>query len=139
MSTRLHASCVSVRNSGLLILGPSGSGKSGLALQLMALGADLIADDQTLVETRDDRAWASAPDTLRGVVEARGLGLLAAEAAAPAPLLAAVDLGQVEKARLPVERSIEIDGCSMPLFHKVESPYFAAFLVQYLKAGKADR
>ena len=41
----LHASCIAVHGRGVLILGPSGAGKSSLALQLMALGADLVADD----------------------------------------------------------------------------------------------
>ena len=48
----LHATCVAVDGRGLLILGPSGSGKSALALQLIALGAQLVADDRTRVSRR---------------------------------------------------------------------------------------
>jgi len=45
-TTTIHASCVAVDGKGLLITGASGSGKSALALQLMAFGAHLIADDR---------------------------------------------------------------------------------------------
>ena len=43
----LNASCVAWQGRGALILGRSGAGKSALALQLMALGADLVSDDRT--------------------------------------------------------------------------------------------
>ena len=48
----LHATTVALAGQGVLILGPSGSGKSGLALQLMAMGAELVADDRTIVTAR---------------------------------------------------------------------------------------
>ncbi|MCB2151511.1 MAG: hypothetical protein KDE06_10360, partial [Rhodobacteraceae bacterium] len=48
----LHAACVSLEGRGVLVLGPSGSGKSALALQLMAHGCTLVSDDA--VEVRDD-------------------------------------------------------------------------------------
>ncbi len=45
----VHASCVAFGGAGVLILGPSGSGKSALALALMGLGAALVADDRVLL------------------------------------------------------------------------------------------
>jgi HPr kinase/phosphorylase len=46
----LHASTVAFgRDGGILILGPSGAGKSTLALRLIAAGAQLVADDRTIV------------------------------------------------------------------------------------------
>lgn len=131
----LHASAVSSGGRALLILGPSGSGKSGLALALMALGAGLIADDRTELACREGHPFAACPEAIRGRIEARGLGLLAAEPAPPAPVVLAVDLGQVEAERLPPPRHAELLGCRIPLLHKVETPYFPAALLQYLKAG----
>ncbi|MEM9638850.1 MAG: hypothetical protein AAGA94_14475, partial [Pseudomonadota bacterium] len=60
----LHASCVACQGRAVLILGRSGQGKSGLALQLMAYGADLVADDRTQVTVQDERLWATAAPEL---------------------------------------------------------------------------
>ncbi|MEO1532556.1 MAG: serine kinase, partial [Pseudomonadota bacterium] len=49
----LHASAVALGERGLLILGPSGAGKTRLALELVALGAELVADDRVIVEAHE--------------------------------------------------------------------------------------
>ena len=67
----VHASCVALGGRGVLILGGSGAGKSGLALQLMAYGAALVSDDRTILSNRDGALQAAAPDTIRGRIEAR--------------------------------------------------------------------
>lgn len=140
MSGRLltvHATTVAVGQAALLIQGPSGSGKSALALQMMALGARLIADDQTcLTPLPDGPPRASAPEALKGMIEARGMGILAVEPAAPTRIAAVVDLGATETERLPPLRQTEVAGTSLPLFHKVESDHFPAALMQYLKGGR---
>ena len=59
--TIVHASCVTVQGRGVLITGASGSGKSALALSLMALGADLVADDRVILSLDRGRVMASAP------------------------------------------------------------------------------
>ena len=48
----MHATCVHINGSGVLIVGRSGSGKSSLAIKLLALGAKLVADDQCKLEKR---------------------------------------------------------------------------------------
>ena len=53
----LHATAVAVAGRGLLIRGASGSGKSGLALEMMARGAQLVSDDRVIVSDRDDGLW----------------------------------------------------------------------------------
>lgn len=134
----LHASSVSFAGRALLILGPSGSGKSGLALQLMALGAGLIADDRTEVTLRDGHPFAACPAAIRGRIEARFVGLIAAEPAPPAPVAAAVDLGRVETERLPPARIFDLLGHGIPLILKAEAPHFPYALMQYLKGGPAE-
>lgn len=136
--TLLHATSVSFSGRALLILGPSGSGKSGLALELMALGAALIADDRTEITLRDGHPVAGCPDPIRGRIEARGIGLLAAEPAPPAPVALAVDLGRSETERLPPPRTVELLGEKVPLLHKVETRHFPAALMQYLRGGAAQ-
>lgn len=133
----LHAGCVSFAGRGVLILGPSGSGKSGLALQLMALGCDLVSDDRTAVVLRDGAAIASAPAPIAGRIEARGIGLLAARAEPAARLAVVVDLSHLESERLPPWRTHSLLGVELPLLHRVESTHFPAAILQYLKAGRA--
>jgi HPr kinase/phosphorylase len=62
--------------AGILILGPSGSGKSDLALRLIERGAALVSDDRTELFVRDDRLCARAPAALAGLLEVRGLGIV---------------------------------------------------------------
>ena len=101
----LHATAVAdPAGRGLLILGPSGAGKSALAWQLLSLGARLVADDRTVVTAGDEGLTLSCPPTIRGLIEARGIGLLRAETVSSAPLVLAVDLGRTETDRLPPRR-----------------------------------
>lgn len=132
----VHASCVALQGGALLITGKSGRGKSALALQLMSFGAQLVADDRTILTRQKDLVFASSPATIRGLIEARGIGLLKAQAAPPTPVLAQVDLERAETARLPEPRKVELLGQSVPLLCRVDAPHFAAALMQYLKAGR---
>ena len=133
----LHGSCVALSGRGVLILGPSGSGKSSLALQLMSLGCDLVSDDRTDVALQDGALEATAPEAIRGRIEARGMGLLIAVPAPSARLVLAVDLAHLESERLPHPRFYPVLGIDLPLLHRVESAHFPAAILQYLKAGRA--
>ena len=134
----LHATAVTVAGHGLLIRGASGSGKSALALEMMAHGATLVADDRVIVSLRDNTLWLAPPAPLTGMIEARGLGLLHAETSGPAPLAAVLDLDTLETARLPQRRETMLHGQRIPLLHKTAHPYFPAALVQYLKGGRKE-
>lgn len=141
MSTQpliLHANAVVFQGQGVLIKGDSGRGKSGLSLQLMALGAQLVADDRTVLETRNGTVVMSAPKSIHGLIEARGIGILSADAVDQAILCAVVDLDQEETERLPPVREISVSGHRFPLFFHVPTPYFPASLIQYLKGGRRE-
>lgn len=137
----LHASCVAFDQRGVLILGASGRGKSGLALCLMGYGAGLVADDRTCLYLEDGdggpRVVADAPPILRGLIEARGVGILKADPVGPASVALVVDLDQVEDNRLPPLRSINLLGQDLPFIHMVDSPAFPAAILQYLKGGRS--
>jgi serine kinase of HPr protein (carbohydrate metabolism regulator) len=75
-SETLHASTVAIGGQAILIMGLSGSGKSDLALRLIDRGAALVSDDYTILTRSGDQLLASAPSTIRGKMEVRGVGLI---------------------------------------------------------------
>ena len=73
----LHqASCVAIGARAVLIEGPPGSGKSGLALALIDRGALLVGDDGVALGVRGAALWASPPPNIAGLIEVRNVGLL---------------------------------------------------------------
>lgn len=113
----IHASCVQYCGAGLIIRGPSGSGKSDLALRLIADGGRLVADDYVWIGTEAGAVYAVAPDTITGRIEVRGLGILTSPALRVTRIDCVIDL--VERTaieRLPPRREIEIDGVLLPSF-----------------------
>ena len=103
----------------------------------MALGAELVADDVTELRRLSDTLSASAPPELLGLVEARGVGLLAAGHARSALVALVVDLDEIEGRRHPPARTTTIAGVELPLIRKVEGAHFPAAVLQCLKGGRA--
>ncbi|CAN5621796.1 HPr kinase/phosphatase C-terminal domain-containing protein [soil metagenome] len=110
-----HGSAVAVAGCGVMILGPSGSGKSGLALRMIGLGARLVADDQVALTRAGNAVLAEAPAPLAGLIEARGVGLLRVVPSGPVPIGLAVDLGRSPAARMPQGREITLLGVEVEL------------------------
>ncbi|MGK7654130.1 HPr kinase/phosphorylase [Roseovarius sp. B08] len=129
----LHATCVAINEHAILIRGASGSGKSGLALRLLTLGAGLVADDRTCLWREGGTLWADAPDTIRGRIEARGVGILSVPATGPRKVALVVDMDEIETKRLPEKREMRIMGIMLPVLNKCESPHFPAALTLYLR------
>jgi HPr kinase/phosphorylase len=134
----LHASSVAVDGRGLLIRGASGSGKSGLALELMALGARLIADDRTELRRAGGAVLLRCPPTIKGLIEARGIGILRVDPVSDVPLCAIVDLDTIETERVPPDRVAEYLGLSFRLLHKVAAPHFTAGILTYISHAERE-
>lgn len=133
---QVHATTVALNDTGLVILGPSGSGKSSLALELMAVGATLVADDRTDLRLRGDRLIAQAPPPLLGRIEARGVGILSAEPSAPVAVVLACDLGRREEDRLPQMHYQDWLGIRVSLVLGPYRPHLYAALRQLMLGGR---
>jgi HPr kinase/phosphorylase len=123
----LHASCAARGEAGVLILGPSGAGKSDLLLRLIDRGFDLVADDQVLIEN----GQASAPDSLAGLVEARGLGIVRLPYRAHTALALVVQLQRSERLPMPAR----YDLLDLPMISIDPWPASAPYLVDLALAG----
>ena len=91
-SETIHASTVAIDGRAVLISGPSGSGKSDLALRLLDRGFSLVSDDQTHVRREGDRLIASPPPNIAGKLEIRGIGIVEMDNLTDVPVALLVEL-----------------------------------------------
>jgi serine kinase of HPr protein (carbohydrate metabolism regulator) len=111
----IHASTVASDGRAVLIMGPSGSGKSDLTLRLLDRGFVLVSDDQTIVRRDGDRLVASPPPNIAGKLEIRGIGIVEMDMVTDQPVALIVELTS-EITRLPDDhRERPILGVSLPL------------------------
>lgn len=112
---RVHATCVSVGSRGVLITGKSRSGKSDLALRLIAKGAMLVADDVVVLKEEDGMVTCSVDASIRGLLEIHGVGLVRYPVANNIPLKLVVDLVPLEEEEhLPLPHQAEYMGILFP-------------------------
>jgi len=137
----IQATCVVVDSFGVLLRGPSGSGKSDLALRLIDTGAKLVADDGVELRRRGEclfaRLPAGVPDSVRGRIEVRGLGILPAPFTQETPLALVIDLVAAETLeRLPEPMTVELLGVALPLLRlSAAEPSAAAKVRLAVRAG----
>lgn len=135
----IHGTAVAYQDKGLLLTGPSGSGKSSMALQLIGLGAELVADDRVILSHMGDQIEMSCPATISGMIEARGVGILNARPHERAFLAMVVDMGQIETERLPDLRNVQYFGIDIPLLRRIDGPHFPVTLLHLLAHGRSSR
>lgn len=112
----VHGNAVCLKQeSGVLIRGKSGSGKSDLTLRLISEKAQLISDDQTSLYSVDGKLFAKAPSEIKGKLEIRGIGIVDFKSIDNIEIIMVVDLvdqNQIE--RLPEPKTAEILGVILP-------------------------
>jgi len=116
-SENLHSSTVALNGRAVLIAGPSGSGKSDLALRLLDRGFTLVSDDRTIVRKQGGKLIASAPETIKGKLEVRGVGIVEVESVTNVPVALVVELA-CDIQRMPDDsRERLILGTGIPLIN----------------------
>jgi len=120
----VHATCVALRPRGrawraVLLRGPSGVGKSDLALRLIETGARLVSDDQTELTRTGKAVIATPPAKIAGLIEARGVGIVRLardRLLARASVALLVDLVPSERIeRLPEPARARLLGIDLPV------------------------
>lgn len=120
--TTIHASAVLVGARAVLIRGPSGSGKSKLALALIQGGGNtvpfsrLVGDDRVHVEAAHGRLLVRPAETLAGLLEVRGLGIRRVPFEPLATVGLVIDLAAADAERLPAPGTAvtEVAGIALP-------------------------
>ena len=110
----IHATGVAIGGRAVLITGPSGSGKSDLALRLIDRGGVLVSDDQVELSTSDVHLLASAPATIAGKMEVRGIGIVAMPHQSPVPVALLIELAQT-MIRMPESQMRNLCGHDLPV------------------------
>ncbi len=135
----LHATAVAQWEPGagwraILISGPSGAGKSDLALRLIGRGWRLVADDRVHVFASGEALYATAPDTIAGRIEVRGVGIIGFATRKVVRLVLAVDLGGPAPERLPDPETWVLAGRTLP---RLQLAGFEASAVEKVAAAIA--
>jgi len=113
--TMIRATCIAINGHGILIRGPSGSGKSDLALRLIDTGAELVADDYVNVSTHDNGLIARTPENISGKIEVRELGIVSLNYRKEVTVTLVVNLTtRTDLPRLKGMRAFEIEGTHIP-------------------------
>lgn len=141
-ASNIHAGLVRVGETGILVLGPARSGKSALAVSLLrsaareGAAAGLVADDRVILERRGADLFGRAPETIAGLIELSGIGILRVPAIADTRIDLVAELTDAPE-RLPEPATVELLGIALPrlLLPARQAPFAADLLLTLLTSG----
>ena len=111
---RFHSTSLVVEDSGLLIIGESGIGKSDLALRMIDSGAMLIADDVTICKKINNFIYLFSPEETKGLLEVREIGIITVPFIENIKLSLVIQLINEENIRYPENENCLILGIKVP-------------------------
>lgn len=132
----VHGTAVARDGRGVMIIGATGTGKSSLAMELMAYGADLVADDALNLSSVGEGVLLTCPENIRGIIEARGIGLLSVKSIDQARLAFVVHMDKNAQQRLPAPESMSVLGVEFPLISGKDFQNLAAAVWCLLGDGR---
>jgi len=113
---QVHATTIDLNGDGVMLRGPSASGKSDLGLRLIDAGGRLVADDRTELTLSGGAVRASAPKEIAGRMEVRGIGIMEVPTVPETRLALVVELvGAEDVERLPEPETADVLGVALPL------------------------
>ncbi len=115
LSKKIHSTSIVLDDSGVLIIGDSGSGKSDLALRLIDSGATLISDDITICKKKINGIYLSCPKETKGLLEVREVGIITVPYVEKVKLIMVVRLTDQVLQRLPDKDFLKILDIKIPL------------------------
>jgi serine kinase of HPr protein (carbohydrate metabolism regulator) len=146
----VHATGLVLEGFGVMVRGPSGSGKSLLALHLLdawtdrGLEARLVADDRLDLVVVQGRVFMRAPAAIAGLIELRGRGIVSRQHVGEAPVDLVVDLVPALE-RMPEEAAFSTDllgvalpRCPVPQAGVVEATHQVMLVREALAAVRSD-
>lgn len=134
----IHATAVAIDDQGVLLFGPSGSGKSDFALRLIDRGAQLISDDAVPVEIQNGLPVLLAPANIAGKLEVRGIGIVTVDHIASAPLRLMVKIANQVERMPPDDLTVAVAGYLVPVFHILPFEASAPIKLEYALRAVID-
>jgi HPr kinase/phosphorylase len=127
----VHATAIAINDHGVLLVGPSGSGKSDLALRLIDRGAVLISDDIVFIEQSAGKPLLHVAPNIEGRIEIRGVGIVDASHTKSAVMRMVVEMAPPTERLPPENLSTDIAGHSVPMVKIAALEASAPLKVEY--------